>query len=237
MRTRLITTTVLAVALLSSLPTGAQSLDASCSLTFDGTWSSETHPQDFPLSAHFSPLIGATHTDAVSFWQPGVLATSGVQRVAELGETFGFENEVGDAIAAGSADQTLFGGSLVSPGSRSFDFDAVIDYPLLTLITMIAPSPDWFVGVHGLPLFENGAWIQSQVAVLPAYDAGTDSGTSYKGNNIPTSPRAVIARLTGFPLPAGDPPFGLFTIDCTSDLVFLGGFESGDASSWTQPAG
>ena len=30
-------------------------------VTFARTWSAETHPQDFPLLAHFSPVIGATH--------------------------------------------------------------------------------------------------------------------------------------------------------------------------------
>ena len=30
-------------------------------VVFERTWSEETHPQDFPLLAHFSPVIGVTH--------------------------------------------------------------------------------------------------------------------------------------------------------------------------------
>ena len=30
-------------------------------VTFEADWSSQTHPVDFPSSAHFSPLVGMTH--------------------------------------------------------------------------------------------------------------------------------------------------------------------------------
>ena len=36
-------------------------LSARYNLTFNATWSAQTHPTEFPASAHFSGLIGMTH--------------------------------------------------------------------------------------------------------------------------------------------------------------------------------
>ena len=41
---------------------------------------------------------------------------------------------------------------------------------------MLAPRPDWFVGVDGVSLRENGSWLDSKVVELVVFDAGTDSG-------------------------------------------------------------
>ena len=48
---------------------------------------------------------------------------------------------------------------------------------------MVAPSPDWFVGVSGLPLFENGQWVEERRIDLVPWDAGTDSGTTFESRN------------------------------------------------------
>ena len=45
------------------------------------------HPLDFPSSAHFSPLIGATHTAEVGFWREGGAASDGIIDMAERGLT------------------------------------------------------------------------------------------------------------------------------------------------------
>ena len=54
-----------------------------------------------------------------------------------------------------SDDPLLSGDNLRgSPGSTQFEFEVSRDYPLVTLVTMVAPSPDWFVGVSALSLRE-----------------------------------------------------------------------------------
>jgi len=64
-------------------------------VTFDGTWSPETHPNGaFPNGGHFSGLIGATHNEFVDFWSVGDRATAGIEEVAELGGKTGLINEV-----------------------------------------------------------------------------------------------------------------------------------------------
>ncbi len=56
------------------------------------------------------------------------------------------------------------------------------EYPLASFITMIAPSPDWFVGVHDFNLCDTttGKWKESRTRDLPPYDAGTDSGPRFE---------------------------------------------------------
>jgi len=54
-------------------------------------------------------------------------------------------------------------------------FSVKTDSPFVTLTTMIAPSPDWFVGMHGLSLLDDqGQSFQERQVELVPYDAGTD---------------------------------------------------------------
>jgi hypothetical protein len=78
---------------------------------------------------------------------------------------------------------------------------------------MIAPSPDWFVGVYGLNLIRNGDWVNEMTVDLYPYDAGTDSGVDYVSPNLNSMPAEPIARITGAPLLNGDsvPPLGTFS--------------------------
>ena len=60
---------------------------AKYNLDFVATWSSKTHPgTGFPTNGHFSPVIGASHNSSYNMWAPGVLASPGVQSVAETGD-------------------------------------------------------------------------------------------------------------------------------------------------------
>lgn len=51
---------------------------------------------------------------------------------------------------------------------------------LVSLVSMLSPSPDWFVGVSELELCKTDCtWVEHKVVELYPWDAGTDSGTSY----------------------------------------------------------
>ena len=71
-------------------------------------------------------------------------------------------------------------------------------YSLVSVIAMIAPSPDWFVGVDSVELCGNdGKWLDTVPAILlPAWDAGTDSGTMFQAENAETIPKDVIKQIT-----------------------------------------
>ncbi len=178
-------------------------------VTFESTWSAATHPTGFPTNAHFSALVGTSHSAAVVFWSPGDLASPGIEAMAERGQNSLLVQEFTAAMAAarpGSVGPAL----PVSPGTVSTEITVTDAHPLVTLVTMLAPSPDWFVGVHGLDLRVDGAWPGSVTVPLAVYDSGTDSGASYTAPDIDTQPREPIALLASAPFAAGA-PVGSFT--------------------------
>lgn len=183
--------------------------------TFTSTWSQATHPHpsgNLPGSAHWSRLVGSTHNNTIDFWQVGQLASNGVKNVAEFGYNVPFENEVNEAIGEDSADAYLEGSSLGSAaGDIVMEFDVTSDFDRVTLLTMIAPSPDWFVGVSGEPLRnESGEWLDEVVVDLYPHDAGTDSAPDYQHNNTPTNPAQPIVNAQGSS-PFSNAPLGTLT--------------------------
>jgi hypothetical protein len=195
-----------------SASTTAVAETAQYRVTFDATWSAETHPDDFPAAnAHFSGLIGGTHNASVRFWEPGAMASEGIERMAEVGSKSPLDAEVGAAISAGTAFGVISGGGIgTSPGSVSVTFDMSDQFPLVSLVSMIAPSPDWFVGVHDFSLRADGQWLGRAVVDLWPYDSGTDHGASYASPNADANPQVPISQLSGFPF-EGTPPLGTFT--------------------------
>jgi len=184
---------------------------------FNATWSGSSHPEAYPPGAHFSPLVGATHTDQVNFWDNGGIASAGIESMAETGSTLALRNEF-DA-AGDNADTTIITSGTLSSNTVSGTFMVNESHSLVTLVTMVAPSPDWFVGVHDLQLRAEGEWLSSLTVDLFAYDAGTDSGSNFLSNNNNTSPQDPIALL-------GDPfvgestgPLGTFTFTLIPELV------------------
>jgi hypothetical protein len=183
-------------------------------VTFDAVWSEETHPDDFPPNPHFSGLIGATHNENVTFWEVGELASPGMKNMAETGSKQPLDNEIQAAIDDGTAFKLLSGDGInPSPGSVSLELKVRQSHPLVTLVSMIAPSPDWFIGVNSLNLFENGSFVDEKTVFLYAYDAGTDSGTTYTSPDLPTEPPEPIFLIEGYPFFYEEElvPLGTFT--------------------------
>jgi len=166
--------------------------------------------------------VGSTHSALWSFWEPGQLASLGIKNMAETGSTSPLSIE----MAEGGAKEVFFGaGGFDSPGSQATTFDVFDTAPLVTLVAMIAPTPDWFVGVSGVALHTGAAWVDPLVVQLVPWDAGTDSGVSFESPNLVTNPFVPISQITGFPF-TGAPPLGTFTFElvrvlgaCENQLV------------------
>jgi hypothetical protein len=134
--------------------------------------------------------------------------------MAETGGKNPLQQEILNAIGDRTAYNRISGdGIATSPGSVSVEFKVSKNYPLVSLVTMIAPSPDWFVGVDSLNLYENDEFVDEKVITLYAYDAGTDSGTTYTSPNEPTDPPETIFKIEGYPFFYEDElvPLGTFT--------------------------
>ena len=184
---------------------------ASYRVTFEGTWTTAATPGGLPSSAHFSTLIGATHNGDVIFWEAGAMASPGVESVAELGTTGTFKREISASEhALATVERRLPGGGTPI---ASVDFEVTAAHPLVTLLTMIAPSPDWFVGVTGLSLLDDaGHWRERLEVDLFPYDAGTEDGEEFSLSNPATVPRGVITSIRGM---------GKFTDEPMAKLTFV----------------
>ena len=205
-------------------------------IDFDATWSKATHPNATPTNAHFSRLIGGVHSDAVNFWSPGALATQGIQNMAELGQVTALQSEVQTAINAGTASSVILGsGTFNSPGISSTMFQVTDADPLVTLVSMVAPSPDWFVGVHDLDLRSGTDWKQQVTVDLFTYDAGTDDGVNFTSPDLNAVPHHPITLL-GAPFAPTDPRLGTFTFTRLYEGRSSGDFNADgvvDASDYT----
>ncbi len=231
--------TALALALLlASGVTLAQS-SATYRVTLDATWSAQTFPSGFPGSAHFSPLVGAVHNADARLWEAGGTASGGIEAMAESGSTGALLAEI-DAIGGGAILEAVTGGAIgTSPGAVSMTITATEAHALVTIVTMIAPSPDWFVGTESLDLRDDAGGWQSEVVVpMFAWDAGTDSGTGYTSGNADTNPREPIAPIQRAPFvvggsvqPLGTMTFTLQTVVANEDAPEA----SGELSVWPQP--
>jgi hypothetical protein len=184
-------------------------------ITFEAVWSRDTHPTEIPPVPHFSGLIGATHKEATRFWELGRPSSNGIKNMAEEGSKSPLDVEIMAAIAEGGAEHLISGDGIPrSPGTATVELEVSRAQPFLTLVSMVAPSPDWFVGVSALSLIENGDWLPERVIALRPYDAGTDSGTTFLSANRPTQPREPISHLQQGPLVVGSevPALGTFTL-------------------------
>jgi len=211
------------------------------------TWSNATHPGAFPGNAHFSWFGGGVHSDAASFWSVGTPASPGVKQMAETGvTTILVETEVRAAVTAGTAlseiNQTYWfcppETSSGSCGPLTFEIEVSDAFPLVTLASMLGPSPDWFVGVSGLSLRDGEGWASELTIDLRPYDAGTRSNNHtfnlFGPLNSPPEPVSLITEkdaqiITGASL--GSMIFRLVTPACAADFNSDGMIDSTDLAS------
>ncbi len=165
-------------------------------VTFTGNWTLASTPGGVVGSAHFTTIAGGKHNSSVSFWSSGAKATSGLEALAELGSTSGFINEINSsAYTDASFTSGVSGGGT---GTSTFTLNMKKTHPLITLASMIGPSPDWFVGLHGYSLLDHTSnWVSSATVNLYPYDAGTEDGSEFRLGNPATSPQGVITSLRG----------------------------------------
>ena len=171
-------------------------------IQFQGNWNDQSSKSGETGGLFtFTRLIGAVHSDAVTFLEGGEMATSGVESMAEGGSTSTLETEINTAInaTAPTALRVLKGSQadIDNEGTETLSSQTLTtDFPRVTLLTGLDRSPDWFVGVSGLSLLDSeGAWLESHTVKLFPWDAGTEDGNDYKRDNSATDPQENIADL------------------------------------------
>lgn len=187
--------------------------EAKYEVTFEGLWSRHTHPKDFPADSwvtRFSDVIGASHDIEYRFWEYNGQASEGLRQVAERGTTRALETEL---KAQSEHIRTIIKARGISypnvTGKTFAVFRVDQKNHLMSLVSMIDPSPDWIVGVSGLELcLANCSWVDHVQLNLYPFDAGTDSGITYIAPDQPTVPQEPIRKMSSsFPNNEASPFF------------------------------
>ncbi|XP_044594539.1 spondin-1-like isoform X2 [Cotesia glomerata] len=183
------------------LPTCCACDEAKYEVTFEGLWSRNTHPKDFPSKGwmiRFSDVIGASHTVDYRFWRYDETASEGLQQVAEIGSTRKLESELkeqSDHIRTIIKARGITHPNVTGKTFAVFRVDR--KHHLMSLVSMIVPSPDWIVGVSGLELcLSNCSWIEHKELNLYPIDAGTDDGITYMSPDSSLENPEPIKRIT-----------------------------------------
>lgn len=179
--------------------------DATYEVRFIFDWNSTDFPNEYPSSAHFSPLVGWVHEKDHSYFKEGELASSGIEQMAETGSTTTLVNELEALIDQNEGLATYTGSGLNSGvGTISIDIEVNRDFPAVSLASMLAPSPDWFVACVSVNLLdEDNEFVLEKTLVGHVYDAGTEDGCGFSLNNPETMPQIPITRITEPPLGDG----------------------------------
>lgn len=184
---------VLLLHVLAAAVAHAQDETATYTMTFEGLWTvDDITDVVMPGGAHFTEVIGATHNSDTVIWAAGGMASNGVEDVAELGVVTALEREIDQNP---DTDAVVRAGTSFNTPTQTVSgtFTATASHPLVSVLSMVAPSPDWFVGVSSLKLYDNG-W-RNRVVDLYPYDAGTEQGSGWSLSNAATVPQGVITSI------------------------------------------
>ena len=108
--------------------------------------------------------------------------------------------EINAQITAKKAWELILpGGSQLGPEAvkTGVRVQVTANFSKVSIITMLAPSPDWFIGIDSRDMCNNGTWRESMnVTMLPPWDAGTEDGTTFSTGNVATNPHVTIFEIT-----------------------------------------
>lgn len=184
-------------------------------VTIASTWTPQTHPLEYPEAGaltgpHFSGMIGASHNEGYSLVKEGMLPTPGLEKLSEEGKHSPLDAEIKAAMAAGMVGM-LFESDPLRDFTKTATTKVMVSdkFPMVSVVAMIAPSPDWFTGAS-VNLKEGGAWVPSKTITLYAWDSGGDDGATYKADDMDTNPKKPTMMATtphfvvgGTPVPVG----------------------------------
>ena len=166
---------------------------------FVAEWSEKTHPGNYPGSAHFSPFVAYSHKDSADalIFSKGLTPSPGIEQMAETGGTSKLIQEIDELIKLELVFKQTRGGVFDSPGIDTAELELTEDYSLVTFVSMLAPSPDWFVA-QTTDLMQGKEWIDKIELELITYDAGSDSGETLSAQNIDTSPKEPVTVFSDY---------------------------------------
>jgi Spondin_N len=167
--------------------------EARYTVTITGQWKAPAFT--VPGGAHYTTFIGMVHGSNASLWKDGTKASYGTEVLAETGGGAPILAEIDSMIRAKSALALLLFVAPSTIGSSTVNFYCNTNYSRVSFESMLGPTPDWFVGVSGIELYNNNRWIGDTTINLYAYDAGTEDGDVFGYNNPASVPLQNIHVL------------------------------------------
>lgn len=172
---------VLPLALLAAsgfASTAAQATDFSVQIT------------NLTRGSYFTPLLVAAHNPSARLFASGQPASANLQAMAEGGDISGLVADV-QALNATVVENPAAG--LLAPGASTttnMNTDDAPDNTALSIVAMILPSNDGFMGLNAITIpTEPGTYRYN----VNAYDAGTEGNDEIVGSGAPGEP--------GYPAP------------------------------------
>ncbi|MEM6301224.1 MAG: spondin domain-containing protein [Pseudomonadota bacterium] len=138
----------------------------------------------------FTPFLVAAHADSARLFTTGEPASTSLQTMAEGGDIGPLQADV-EALNATIVANPAEG--LLAPGQRTsaaLNTDDAPDNTRLSIVAMILPSNDGFMGLNAITIpTEPGRYVYN----VNAYDSGTEANDEVVGSGAPGEP--------GFPAP------------------------------------
>jgi hypothetical protein len=168
--------------------------EATYKMTVTMNW--KTPQFSVPNGAHITPIVGMIHSRDTFLWKESLLSTPGLEDVAEIGNNLKMNTEIDGILLKNKAGSKF----QIPPPSITGTSDSTLKFtttfPNISFASMIAPSPDWFMGINNVSLFQNNKWVTDLTLNIKLYDAGTEEGNVFGYNNPVTNPQQTIMLLT-----------------------------------------
>ena len=163
------------------------------------SWSKRLHANWYPDGAHISPMVAWSHRLKDTLFRSGGIASEGMEIMAETGGTRTLVREIENITHTGAILSHSTGKVFDAPGEDAVQMTLARNVPYITVVSMIAPSPDWFIAARNVELYKNGKWLERVSIPAALYDAGTDNGPEFTSPDDDTEPKEPISRLKDAP--------------------------------------
>lgn len=149
----------------------ALSLIAAISTTYAQAAEYQVTVTNLTYALPLTPILAVTHSRDASLFKMGEAASSGVAAIAQDGDIAPLKAFA--EAAPNSVADIYAGNALTMPGkSTTFTIKTKGHKNRLTLLSMLIPTNDAFVGLNAIELSDK--WEKSDVHFLPAMDAGAE---------------------------------------------------------------
>ena len=128
--------------------------------------------------SYFTPLLVTAHSDSMQLFKAGETASAGLQAMAEGGDISELVSDLGGEDADTIANPAS--GLLAPGGSASAELDTAASHQYLSVVSMILPSNDAFIGLNAVKIpTQPGTYMY----YVNAYDAGTEANDEVVTSN------------------------------------------------------